>query len=80
MVRVAIVGTGYWGPNFVRIMDELSESQIIWVCDKDSTQFQRLSVLYPHLRFTDDLGKITGDASVDAVVIATGSESHYQVA
>ncbi len=80
MVRVAIVGTGYWGPNFVRIMDELTESEIVWVCDKDSTQFQRLAVLYPHLRFTDDLGKITGDTSVDAVVIATGTESHYQVA
>lgn len=80
MVRVAVVGTGYWGPNFVRIMDELPESELVWVCDRDSNQFQRLAVLYPHLRFTDDLRRIVEDASVDAVVVSTGSESHYEVA
>lgn len=80
MVRVAVVGTGYWGPNFVRIMDELPESELVWVCDRDSNQFQRLAVLYPHLRFTDDLRRIIEDASVDAVVVSTGSESHYEVA
>ncbi|MGQ9604100.1 MAG: Gfo/Idh/MocA family protein [bacterium] len=79
MVRVAVVGTGYWGPNLVRIMDELVESEIVWVCDKESTQFQKLAPLYPHLRFTNDLGKIISDNSIDAVVVATDSNSHYEV-
>lgn len=79
MVRVAVVGTGYWGPNLVRVMDELVESEIVWVCDKQRTQFEKLAPLYPHLRFTDDLGKIISDNSVDAVVVATDSSSHYEV-
>ncbi|MFH1312604.1 MAG: Gfo/Idh/MocA family oxidoreductase [Candidatus Eisenbacteria bacterium] len=80
MVKVAVVGVGYWGPNFVRIMDELQEAELAIVCDSDSSKFERLSVLYPHLKFTDDLESVLSDKSIDAAVIATGSNSHFDIA
>ncbi len=79
MIRIAVIGVGYWGPNFVRIMDELPQVQLVYVCDKEAKRFERLSVLYPHLTFTTDVKGVIEDANVDAVVVATGSDSHYEV-
>jgi predicted dehydrogenase len=80
MVKVAVVGVGYWGPNFVRILDELADSELVAVCDADSKKFERLSGLYPHIDFTDDLDTVLRDDRIEAVVVATGSDSHYEVA
>jgi predicted dehydrogenase len=80
MVKVAVVGVGYWGPNFVRIMDELQEAELKVVCDSDSAKFEKISGLYPHLEFTDDLESVVSDQSIDAAVVATGSDSHFEIA
>jgi predicted dehydrogenase len=80
MVKVAVVGVGYWGPNFVRVMDELRGSQLVAVCDTASEKFEKLTNLYPHLEFTDSLDPLLEGDKIDAVVIATGSESHYEIA
>jgi predicted dehydrogenase len=79
-VKVAIVGVGYWGPNFVRIMDELAEAELVAVCDSDRKKYERLAGLYPHVRFTDDLDGLVADKDIDAFVVATGSDSHYKIA
>jgi predicted dehydrogenase len=50
------------------------------VCDADSKKFERLSGLYPHIDFTDDLDTVLRDDRIEAVVVATGSDSHYEVA
>jgi predicted dehydrogenase len=80
MVKVAVVGVGYWGPNFVRILDELPETRLVAVCDSDSSRFERFAAQYPHVTFTDDLDSLLDGNGIDAVVVATGSDSHYEVA
>ena len=79
MVKVAIIGLGYWGPNFIRIMDELPEARLVAACDSDAAKYERLAGLYPHVEFTDDLESLLSGDKVDAVIIATGSDSHYEV-
>jgi predicted dehydrogenase len=80
MVKIAVVGVGYWGPNFVRILDELPGCRLVGVCDADSSKFERLAGLYPHLDFTDKLDDLLAGNEIDAVVVATGSDAHHQVA
>jgi predicted dehydrogenase len=80
MVKVAVVGVGYWGPNFVRNMDELPDSELVAVCDSDASKFEKISSLYPHLHFTDSLDSVLDNKEVEGVVIATGSDSHHAVA
>lgn len=80
MVKVAVVGVGYWGPNFVRNMDELPGSELVAVCDNDAEKSVKIKETYPHLTFTGDFDSLLEGDRVDAVVIATGSESHYQLA
>ena len=79
-VRVAVVGVGYWGPNFARIMDELSDASLVAVCDSDSKRLDRLAATYPQARFTGKVDEIIAAPDIDAVVVATGSDSHYDIA
>jgi predicted dehydrogenase len=80
MVKVAVVGVGYWGPNFVRNMDELAGSDLVAVCDTASEKSEKIKETHPHLPFTDDFDSLLEGDKVDAVVIATGSDSHYELA
>ena len=80
MVKVAVVGVGYWGPNFVRILDELPDSHLVAVCDSDSKKLEKLAGLYPHVDFTDNLDTLLDGDRIDAFVVATGSDSHFEVA
>ncbi|MFH1219765.1 MAG: Gfo/Idh/MocA family oxidoreductase [Candidatus Eisenbacteria bacterium] len=79
MVKVAVVGVGYWGPNFVRIMDELADAKLVTVCDSDPKRFERLAGIYPHVSFTDNLDHLIDDKEIEAVVVATGSDTHYEI-
>jgi predicted dehydrogenase len=80
MVNIAVIGVGYWGPNFVRILDELPGFKLVAVCDSDSKKFDRFAAQYPHISFVDDVDSLLKDHETDAVVVATGSDSHYAVA
>ena len=33
LIRVAVVGLGYWGPNLVRNLHELPDAELVAVCD-----------------------------------------------
>lgn len=80
MVKVAVVGVGYWGPNFVRIMDELGDSNLVAVCDSDPKKYERLAGVHPHVNFTEDLDSLIADKDIDAFVVATGSDTHAAIA
>jgi len=40
MLKIGVVGYGYWGPNIVRNFMEASESQVLMVCDEKNTQLE----------------------------------------
>lgn len=80
MVRVAVIGAGYWGPNFIRVLDELADSELISVCDKDPAKLEKIRNQHPLVDATGDFDSLIERDDLDAVVIATGSEAHYSVA
>ncbi|MFZ1947101.1 MAG: Gfo/Idh/MocA family oxidoreductase [bacterium] len=79
MVRIAVIGVGYWGPNFVRILDELPGARLATVCDSDPRRQERMATMYPHVKLTDRLDSVIADKEIDAVVVATGSDTHYEI-
>ena len=79
MVRAAVIGAGYWGPNFIRVLDELGESELIAVCDTDPAKLDNVRNQHPLVHVTDDLDSLIEREDLDAVIVATGSEAHYAV-
>jgi len=76
--RVALVGIGHWGKNLARNFFELGA--LATVCDLDTDTLSTLSRQYPGVKTTQRLSEVLADSGINAVVIATPSPTHYQLA
>ena len=47
IVRVGVIGYGYWGPNIVRNFHGLENAQVVAVCDKNPAALQRAAGRIP---------------------------------
>ena len=79
MLRAALVGTGYWGPNLANSIERTGKAVLHWLCDADSNNLSSLARRYPSARTTTDIGEVLGDERVDAVFIATPTTTHYEL-
>ena len=80
MLRIGVIGYGYWGPNIVRNFSMANESQVTMVCDMNSQALKKVKKVYPHIRATTDCATMIKDPEVDAVAIATPVFTHYELA
>jgi predicted dehydrogenase len=79
MVKIGVVGCGYWGPKHIRVFHELPEAKMAMVCDLDENKLQQVKTQYPGIEVTTDFQGFL-DNGIDAVAIATPVNSHYQLA
>ncbi len=80
VLRVAIVGCGYWGKNLVRNFFEAPGCTVSHICDLDQNALASIGRRYPTAQLTRDYSEVLRDPSVDAVAIATQASSHYLLA
>jgi predicted dehydrogenase len=78
VIKVALVGLGYWGPNLARNFDDLAE--LSWLCDASPDALERFGTRYTQARTTTDLDEVLADPELDAVVVATPAVTHYELA
>lgn len=77
-MKLAVLGAGYWGVNLVRVFNRLGV--LTRICDLNRSRLEQLSAEYPHVTVEASFEVVLSDRSVDAVVIATPAESHYELA
>lgn len=77
---VAIVGLGYWGPNWLRNFAAIDACDVSWGCDLNAAQLKKYQRQYPSVRFTEHFSDVLKDKRVDAVVIATPTSTHFPLA
>jgi predicted dehydrogenase len=80
MIRVAVIGYGYWGPNLVRNFQEVENARIVACCDLSADRLAQAKAKYPSLEVTTDYDAMLIDPTVDAVAIATPVATHYAFA
>jgi len=80
MIKVGVIGHGYWGPNLVRNFMLAPGSAVSAVCDQREERLTQLRKLYPNLSIYTDAGELINDTNVDAVVVATPVSSHFDLA
>src|SRR5438309_4940727 len=79
MVRIGIIGTGYWGSNLVRAFNDTEGVVVAAVADKKQGRLEFVRKRYPHIRTTPDMETVLNDPEIDAVAIATPVPTHYEV-
>jgi predicted dehydrogenase len=77
--HIGIIGLGYWGPKLLRNFYALQESEVIICCDTSADRCQAVSQLYRDIAFTQTVDEVTEHSTVQAVVIATPVETHYDL-
>src|SRR3954452_14825398 len=80
MIRVGIIGLGYWGPNLVRCFQESAECEVVYVCDRDEKKLNHICERFPQIIGTRDDADVSRRDRVDAVVVATPTKTHYRLA
>jgi len=78
VVRVGVVGLGYWGPNLARNFAELADLR--WLCDLSAQNLETFGARHPQARTTSELDDLLADPELDAVVIATPVPTHHELA
>jgi predicted dehydrogenase len=80
MIRVGVIGYGYWGPNVVRNLHGLDDIRVDVVCDKSSAALDRVRKAYPNIRTTSNPCEVLCSPEIDAVAVITPVWTHYELA
>ncbi|MGH9496436.1 MAG: Gfo/Idh/MocA family protein [Candidatus Sulfotelmatobacter sp.] len=80
MIRIGVIGYGYWGPNLVRNFFEAPDARVVRVSDLRADRLASLSTRYPTVETTQNFLELIADPSIDAVAIATPVSTHYELA
>ncbi len=78
-VCIALVGLGYWGPNLLRNFHELSEADVVTVCDVRLDALHAVTKRYPAIKTTTRFDDILADPTIEAVALATPVTSHHSL-
>jgi predicted dehydrogenase len=79
MIRIGVIGYGYWGPKLVRNFAELDGTHVAWVVDPQHERLASVASRYPAIRTSADYRDVIGDPSIDAVAIATPVLTHFEL-
>jgi predicted dehydrogenase len=80
LVRVGVIGYGYWGPNVVRNLQGLENCQLATICDKNSDSLRRASRVYPGVELTTDFSQLLTSPQIDAIAVVTPVWTHFELA
>lgn len=80
MIKIGIIGCGYWGPNLIRDFSEIDNVEILTCADLSVKRLTPLKKKFPQIVMTTNSADIINDKSIQAVVIATPANTHYKLA
>ena len=79
MVRIGVIGYGYWGPNLVRNFTETPGAMVAAVSDLDSKMLALVNKRFPSVRTTTDFRDLLNDPQIDAIAVATPVHTHFDL-
>ncbi|OGK17073.1 oxidoreductase [Candidatus Roizmanbacteria bacterium RIFCSPHIGHO2_01_FULL_39_12c] len=77
MIKIGVIGYGYWGPNLVRNFFGNNDCKIIKVADTKPERLFLLKKHYPAIKAVNQADEILNDRSIEAVVVATPVATHF---
>src|SRR5438876_11866972 len=80
MIRIGVIGYGYWGPGIVRNFDATADCEVTMVCDRSPESLQRVKQAHPHVKVTSDLSEFLSSPGLDAVAVVTPVWTHFELA
>ena len=80
MIRIGVIGYGYWGPNIVRNFNSVDGVKVTSICDKNQQALSRAKKIYPTIQFSNDCDEVVKSPDIDAVAVVTPVSTHFELA
>jgi len=80
MIKIGLIGYGYWGPNLARNFNSNEELELISICDFSADRLEAAGKRHPEVKLTTDIEEFFKDSSLDAIAIATPVSTHFEFA
>lgn len=80
MLKIGVIGFGYWGPNIVRNFTSIKTSQVNMICDINPKALKRAKESHPQISLTRNYKDIVNSSQIDAVAIVTPVSTHFKLA
>lgn len=80
MIKVGLIGYGYWGPNLLRNFSSTSNCIVKIVSDQRDERLEVVKQLFPNVKVSRNPLDIINDNNIDAVIVATPVFTHFKLA
>jgi predicted dehydrogenase len=80
MIKVGVIGYGYWGPNVARNFNQPGLSQVVAIADKSKNSQHRAQEAFPQAKVTANSQEILDSPEIDVVAVVTPVWTHYEIA
>jgi len=77
MINVALIGLGYWGRNYLRVLQKIEVIKLSYVCDSNP---ETLKDVLSYVKTTLDYEEIAKDDDIKTAFLATPASTHYIIA
>jgi predicted dehydrogenase len=79
MIGIGLIGFGHWGPNHVRIFNQLAGSRVRVIADSDGQRLEAVRQQFPGTEVVTRFEAVLQHPDVQAVVVATPVATHHSL-
>jgi predicted dehydrogenase len=80
VIRVGVIGYGYWGPVVARNFHDTDGCELTMVCDKNPASLERARKQYPGITLTSEVSDVVRSPAIDVVAVITPVWTHFEFA
>jgi predicted dehydrogenase len=80
VIRVGVIGYGYWGPVVARNLQGTDGCELVAICDTSQPAADRARKAYPGILVTNDPCELIRSPRIDAIAVITPVWAHFEFA
>jgi predicted dehydrogenase len=80
MIRIGVIGYGYWGPRIARNFHDVDGCELGMICDRRPEALRRATKTHPNVHVTTDPCEAILSPNLDAVAVVTPVWTHFELA
>ena len=79
-IRIALIGYGYWGPNYARVLSELPDAAVTIICEAHPDRLAKAASRFPQIELSSNVQDVLCRSDIDAVIVSTPASTHHAMA
>lgn len=80
MIKVGVIGFGYWGPNIARNFSHNPDLELVGIAEFSEKRRAVARQLYPTIPLYNDAASLIKESRIDAVAVITPVSTHFKLA